>query len=124
MKNFFSAVPWFLLGFFFIVTGGKKLLGQEAQIDSFFRWGYSLWFLYFIGAIELVSGICLLIPQFRFFSALVLSITMVGAVITHLLAGEMAAVPVPLAFLVLLLILAWTMMRRPTGKAPGKDSPV
>ena len=104
------------------MAGGKKLLGQEAQIDSFFRWGYSLWFLYFIGAIELVSGICLLIPQFRFFSALVLSISMVGAVITNLLAGEMAAVPVPLALLVLLLILAWTM-RPPRGKTRSGNSP-
>jgi putative oxidoreductase len=124
MKNFFTAAPWFLLGFFFIMAGGKKLLGQEAQIDSFFRWGYSLWFLYFIGAIELVSGICLLIPQVRFFSVLVLSITMVGAVMTHLRAGEMAAVPVPLVLLVLLLILAWTMRRLPGKTRSGTDSSV
>ncbi len=69
----------FLLGLFFIMAGGKKLLGQEAQIDSFFRWGYPLWFLYLIGAIELVGGISLLIPQLRFFAILILSVTMIGA---------------------------------------------
>jgi uncharacterized membrane protein YphA (DoxX/SURF4 family) len=123
LKTFFKAVPCFLLGLFFIMAGGKKLLGQEAQIDSFFRWGYPLWFLYLIGAIELVGGICLLIPQVRFFAVLVLSATMVGAFMTHLRAGEMAAVPVPLVLLVLLLILAWTM-RRPPGKTrSGTGSP-
>ena len=123
MKTFFTAAPWFFLGFFFIVAGGGKLLGQEAQIDSFFRWGYPLWFLYLTGTIELVSGVCLLIPQLRFFAVLALSVTMVGAFMTHLRAGEMAAVPVPLVLLVLLLILAWTI-RHPPGKIrSGTDSP-
>lgn len=109
MKNFFHTALNILLGIFFIMAGGKKLLGQEAQIDSFFRWGYPLWFLYMIGAIELVGGISLLIPQIRFFAILMLSVTMIGASITHFRAGEMSAVPVPFIFLVLLLILAWTM---------------
>jgi putative oxidoreductase len=105
----------FLLGLFFIMAGGKKLLGQEAQIDSFFRWGYPLWFLYLIGAIELVGGISLLIPQLRFFAILILSVTMIGALVTHYRAGELAAVPVPVILLILLLILAWMM-----GGSPGK----
>jgi uncharacterized membrane protein YphA (DoxX/SURF4 family) len=109
MKNFIKIVPCFLLGLFFIIAGGKKLLGQEAQIDSFFRWGYPLWFLYLIGAIELVGGIGLFIPQLRSYAVMVLSITMVGASMTHLKAGEMAAIPIPLALLLLLLMLAWTM---------------
>lgn len=123
MKTFFKALSSFLLGFFFIVAGGKKLLGQEAQIDSFFRWGYPLWFLYLIGAIELGGGICLLIPQVRFFAVLVLSVTMVGAFITHLRAGEMAALPVPLVLVVLLLILAWTMRCSPGKTDSGTGSP-
>jgi putative oxidoreductase len=123
MKPFFKIVPSLLLGIFFIMAGGKKLLGQEAQIDSFFRWGYPLWFLYLIGAIELMGGICLLIPQVRFIALLVLSVTMVGAIITHLRAGEMAAVPVPLVLLVLLLILAWTMRRSPGTVRSGTDFP-
>lgn len=123
MKTFFKAVPFFLLGFFFIVAGGKKLLGQEAQIDSFFRWGYPLWFLYLIGTVELVGGIGLLIPQIRIFAVPVLSVTMVGAFITHLRAGEMAAVPVPLVLLVLLLVLAWMMRSSPGKTGSGAGSP-
>jgi uncharacterized membrane protein YphA (DoxX/SURF4 family) len=123
MKNFFRAALWFLLGLFFIMAGGKKLLGQEAQIDSFFRWGYPLWFLYVIGAIELVGGIGLLIPQVRVFAVLILSVTMVGAVMTHFRAGEMTAVPVPLVLLVLLFILAWTMRRSSGKRRAGTDSP-
>jgi uncharacterized membrane protein YphA (DoxX/SURF4 family) len=109
MKHIFQTVLNILLGVFFIMAGGKKLLGQEAQIDSFFRWGYPLWFLYLIGAIELVGGISLLFPQLRFFGILMLSVTMIGASITHFRAGEMTAVPVPFILLFLLLISAWTM---------------
>lgn len=123
MKTFLKAVPCFLLGFFFIMAGGKKLLGQEAQIDSFFQWGYPLWFLYLVGAIELVGGICLLIPQVRFFAVLVLSVTMVGAFITHLRVGEMEAIPVPLVLLTFLFILAWTIRRPPVKNRSETDSP-
>lgn len=115
MKNIFQTALNILLGMFFIMAGGKKLLGLPAQIDSFFRWGYPLWFLYLIGAIELVGGISLLIPQLRLFAILMLSVTMIGASITHFRAGEMAAVPVPIILLVLLLILAWMI-----GGFPGK----
>lgn len=95
------------MGIFFIVAGGKKLFAQEAQIDSFFRWGYPFWFLYLIGAMELMGGISLFIPQLRFYAALLLSITMVGAFMTHLRSGEMEAISVPLILLIVLLMLAW-----------------
>jgi len=101
----------------FIMAGGKKLLGQEAQIDSLFRGGYPLWVLYVIGVFELVGGACLLIPQGRFFAVLILSVTMVGAFMTHLRVGEIAAVPVPLVLLVLRFILTGTIRRSP-GKIP------
>lgn len=126
MKNFFKIVPCFLLGLFFIIAGGKKLLGQEAQIDSFFRWGYPLWFLYLIGVVELVGGIGLFFPQLRLYAVMVLSITMVGASMTHLKAGEVAAIPVPVVLLLLLLLLAWTMggstKKTPSGKGPSLHS--
>lgn len=63
---------------------------------------------------------CVRIPQVGLFAVLVLSVTMVGAFMTHLRAGEMAAVPVPL---VLLLILAWTMRRSPRKTRLGTDFP-
>jgi len=105
------------------VAGGKKLLGQEAQIDSFFRWGYPLWFFYVIGAMELVGGFCLFIPQVRFFAVWALSVIMVVAFVTHLQAGEISAVPVPLVILVLLFILAWGMRPLLVKNRSGTDSP-
>jgi hypothetical protein len=71
--------------------------------------GLPLWFLSLIGE-QTVRGMCVLIPQVRLFAGLFLAVTNGGAFMTHLLAGEMAAVPVPL---VLLLILAWTMHPSP-----------
>ena len=123
IKNFFALALCFLLGFFFIVAGGKKLLGQEAQIDRFFRWGYPIWFFYVIGTMELVGGFCLFIPHARFFAVWALSVIMVGAFVTHLQAGEISAVPVPLVLLVLLFILAWAMRPLPGKTRSGTDSP-
>ena len=105
------------------MAGWKELLGQKVQIDSFFRWGSPQWVLYVIGAIELVGGVRLLIPQLRCFAVLILSVAMVGAFMTHLRAGEMDAVPVPLVLLALLFILAWTI-RWPLGMIrSGTNSP-
>lgn len=46
---FFKGAPWFLLGLFPIMAGGKKLLGQETQIYSFFWWDYSSGFFLWSG---------------------------------------------------------------------------
>jgi len=99
-----------------------KGAGSGSQGLQLFRRSYPLWFLYLIGAIELV-GMCLFIPQVRLFSVLVLSVTMVGACRTHPWAGEMAPVSVPLVLLVLLLIWAWTMCCPPRKTRLGTDFP-
>ena len=86
-------------------------MGQQSQVEHFAQWGYSVWFLYLTGLIEVGGGICLLIPKRQCYGIVVLSLTMVGAALTHLKAGEMEAFPVPLVLLCLLLMLAWTMRK-------------
>ncbi len=100
----------------FIMAGGAKLMGQHSQVEHFAQWGYPLWFVYLTGLIEVSGGICLLIPKAQFYGVVVLSVTMVGAALTHLRAGEMGAFPVPVVLLCLLVGLAWTM-RHPTEKS-------
>jgi uncharacterized membrane protein YphA (DoxX/SURF4 family) len=118
MKKFIKTALWIVLGVMFIMAGGTKLMGQHSQVEHFAQWGYPLWFVYLTGLIEVGGGICLFIPKAQFYGIVVLSITMVGAAITHLRASEMDAFPVPVVLLCLLLILGWTM-RKPLKKNGG-----
>jgi uncharacterized membrane protein YphA (DoxX/SURF4 family) len=113
MKKIIKAALWIVLGAMFIVAGGAKLMGSHSQVEHFAQWGYPLWFLYLTGIIEVGGGICLFIPKTKFYGIVVLSITMVGAALTHLRAGEMSAFPVPVVLLCLLLLLAWSMRQSP-----------
>ncbi len=109
MKNFIKIALWVVLGGMFIMAGGAKLMGEHSQVEHFEQWGYPIWFLYVTGLIEVGGGLCLFIPKARFYGVVVLSVTMVGAALTHLRAHEMSAFPVPLVLLVLLIMLGWTM---------------
>lgn len=118
MKQLMITTLWILLGVMFVVAGGAKLMGQPSQVQHFAQWGYPLWFLYLTGIIEVGGGILLFIPKAQFYGIAVLSLTMVGAALTHVKAGEMEALPVPVVLLCLLLMLAWTMQKRPQN---GKE---
>ena len=115
MKKNIKIVLWVVLGVMFIIAGGAKLMGEHSQVEHFEQWGYPIWFLYVTGIIEVGGGLCLFIPKAQFYGIVVLSITMVGAALTHLRAHEMSAFPVPLVLLALLMTLAWTM-RHPQHK--------
>ncbi|MDH5428304.1 MAG: DoxX family protein [Nitrospirota bacterium] len=115
MKKIIKTALWVVLGAMFIMAGGTKLLGSHSQVEHFAQWGYPLWFLYLTGLIEVGGGICLFIPRTQYYGIVILSITMIGAALTHLRAHEMNAFPVPLVLLGLLVTLAWTM-RHPVRK--------
>ncbi len=51
------------------------------------RWGYGLYFMYFIGVLEFTGGIAILLPGISRYGALTLSVVMLGAVITRLIFG-------------------------------------
>ncbi len=118
MKWMIKTALCLILGILFIMAGGAKLMGQPSQVEHFVQWGYPVWFLYLTGIVEVGGGISLFIPKAQFYGIVVLSITMVGAAITHLRASEMDAFPVPVVLLCLLLILGWTM-RKPLKKNGG-----
>ncbi|MDT3776416.1 DoxX family protein [Nitrospira sp. MA-1] len=122
MKRVMTIVLCVLLGIFFIAAGGAKLMGSESQVEHFAQWGYPIWFLYLTGVIEVGGGLCLFISKTQWYGMVGLSITMVGAALTHLKAGEMGAVPVPLVLLGLLLLLAW-MIREPSRKNEANHWP-
>lgn len=111
----------FLLALFFFYAGGSKLASPDAHIEAFVRWGYPVWFLYMTGLVEVAGAVLLLAPTVRFYGAALLACTMLGATVTHLRAGEMAAVPVPLVLLTFVGLIAWVSRpRRPSGTTPDR----
>jgi uncharacterized membrane protein YphA (DoxX/SURF4 family) len=96
-----------LLTAIFLTAGGTKLAGFPVQADNFARWGYPGWFMYVVGVVEAGGAIALLVPRVAGFAALLLCGTMVGAALTHLVHGEMTAVPVPLVLLAFVALVGY-----------------
>lgn len=89
----------------YIATGLRKLFGTESIVTDFMSWGYSPLFMKFIGIIELLGAIALLIPRTRIIAIPSLGTVMLGAVGTHLLNAEYFQILLPLGMMVLLGIL-------------------
>ena len=72
-----------LVGLAFIASGAMKLAGVEEAIKRFQDFNYPLWFMYLTGAIEVGSGIAIMIRMLRFWGASLLICTMIGAIFSH-----------------------------------------
>ncbi|HEX5746374.1 MAG TPA: DoxX family protein [Archangium sp.] len=94
-----------LLAVAFLGAGGSKLAGVAPHPESFVRWGFPLWFMYVTGATEVVAALLLLVPRTATLGAGLYVGTMVGAVLTHLKAGEASHVGAPIVFLVLAVVV-------------------
>jgi uncharacterized membrane protein YphA (DoxX/SURF4 family) len=90
----------------FLAAGGAKLAGVPMMVEIFDHIGIGQWFRPVTGFVEIVGGIGLLVPATAAFGGLLLAITMVFAILTHLFL--IGGSPVPA--IVLLLItgaIAW-----------------
>ena len=97
-----------LLAILFLIFGVSKLMGLEMMVNNFIRWGYPSWFLYVVGGLEVLGAIGLMLPQFRRYAAMGLIALMLGAIFTHIKAGEMSQVINPLIHaLIAGLIIYW-----------------
>lgn len=96
------------VGFIFLFGGSKLIPGSNAgTIENFARWGYPAWFVYVTGTIEVVGALLLLMPKTRFYGAALLVGTMVGAIFTHIGAGEFGALGFPAVLLILSAVVAF-----------------
>jgi putative oxidoreductase len=74
-----------LLALFFGAAGAAKLAGAGQMVQIFDLIGIGQWFRYVTGIVEVTGAILLLVPITGFFGGLLLCVTMVVAVATHLL---------------------------------------
>jgi uncharacterized membrane protein YphA (DoxX/SURF4 family) len=84
-----KTIQWILiilLTIQFAAAGMGKFTG--AWNTKFIEWGYTITFMYLIGVVEFGSIIILYIARWRKWSLFVLTLTMLGAIATHLINGE------------------------------------
>jgi uncharacterized membrane protein YphA (DoxX/SURF4 family) len=95
-----------LLAFVFLMAGGLKLLSRPALVQEFNQIGLGQWFRYFTGALEVTGAICLLVPRFSRWAALLLAVVMAGAIVAHL--SVLHSPPsLPIVLLILAATTAW-----------------
>lgn len=82
-----------LLAITFAAAGIAKLASLPQMIAVFDAIGVGQWFRYLTGALEIAGVALLLAPATGYFGALLLALTMVGAVATHLLLIGGSAAP-------------------------------
>jgi uncharacterized membrane protein YphA (DoxX/SURF4 family) len=101
-----------LLAALYLFSGISKLIGHPEITAAFEKFGYPMWFATFIGVAETLGGVALLVPRVIWLGSAGLSIIMLGAMYSHLKAGDPAGETAFTAVLaVLLAAIAW--MRRP-----------
>jgi len=88
------------------------LIGAFVHLNSsmsaqFLAWGYTANFALAIGVLLFVGALGLLLPRTAGWSALGLSVVMLGAIGTHVAHGEYIVALVPLAMLSLLGFVLW-----------------
>lgn len=72
----------------FIQHGWEKFDAEGFWSTAFIeRWGYGLYFMYFIGVLEFLGGIAILIPKVNKYGAFLLAAVMLGAAITRIVFG-------------------------------------
>jgi uncharacterized membrane protein YphA (DoxX/SURF4 family) len=96
--------------------------GDPSWARSFARWGYPAGFYMVIGVLETAGGVCLLVPRFASYAALLLGVIMIAASATHFVHNEMRRVAPPLMYLALVAIVGlarWRSAARPASLRGG-----
>ncbi|WP_370087104.1 DoxX family protein [Ekhidna sp.] len=72
----------------YITHGWEKFDADGFWSTAFIeRWGYGLYFMYFIGVLEFLGGIGILLPKANKYAAFTLAVVMLGAMITRVVFG-------------------------------------
>jgi len=77
----------------FFAAGCAKLIGVEMMIVEFQLIGFGQWLRYVTGAIEVVAAMLLFLPSKQFYGAILLVLTMIGAIFAHWLFLGPSAIP-------------------------------
>lgn len=77
-----------ILALMFLMAGYGKITGSEMHVEGFKHWRLPQWFRIVTGIVELAGAVLLIvgywIPSFAVAGALLLAITGVGGILTHM----------------------------------------
>ena len=105
----------------FLAAAGMKLAAVPFEVEGFARFGYAPWFMVAIGAAQFVGAALLWIRGWTGLAALGLGAMMVGAVASHLRAGDPVAMAVPAMVLAVVLAgMAFARRREFTARLPRR----
>ena len=99
------AVLTYLLVLAFLGAGAVKLIPIEFERTNFIHFGYALWFMDLIGVVEIAGALLMISASTRAMGALLNAAVMVGAVCSHLRAGDGIGMATPALILLLLLLV-------------------
>jgi len=119
-----------LLVVVFATQGVAKFSSTHRWAHDFTQWGYPVWFRLLIGGLEVAAALLLLLPRAAGYGAGVISVIMLGGMLTRLTHGDPSGIVrelVPLAFALLVFFArrpAFLTLRRgdhdrPTGPGAG-----
>lgn len=95
-----------VLAAMFVMASLPKLTGDPVMIELFDAVGAGQWLRYVVGVLELAGAIGLLVPRLCGLAALGLTMLLVGASLTNIVAlGASPAIPV--GYLLVAAVIAW-----------------
>jgi peptidoglycan/LPS O-acetylase OafA/YrhL len=94
-----------ILAAFFVVGGMANIVGPQAILDDYRRWGFPGWFHYVTGGMELLTALFLVRNGTRWIGAALGALVMAAAAATLLLHGEWGHALLPLGLLAVLALL-------------------
>ncbi|GAB3805660.1 DoxX family protein [Micromonospora zhanjiangensis] len=96
-----------LLAAAFLLAACTKFIAYPDAVEAFDQIGLGVWFMYFIGAVELSGAVGLLVPALSGLAGLGLTALLAGAVVTQILLFDPVTVITPAAYLVPVTLVAW-----------------
>lgn len=99
MRTIRVRYPDMILAAIFLGAGFSALFGQEEVRAAFRAWGYPDWFRLAVGVVQATAGGSLLILRAVPAASATLAVVMLGAIGTHLRAGEYLFALIPVGML-------------------------
>jgi uncharacterized membrane protein YphA (DoxX/SURF4 family) len=95
-----------VLAAMFVMASLPKLTGDPVMVELFDAVGAGQWLRYVVGVLELAGAIGLLVPRLCGLAALGLTMLLVGATLTNIVALG-ASPAIPLGYLLVAAVIAW-----------------
>ena len=113
-KNIIAWIATAMVAYMMTKAGVLKLISHEVEVTRFIKWGFSDWFRYLIGGLEILGAIGLFIPKLRTPAIFGIIGLMIGAIYTHVVLDNNPT-HIGGASAVILLGIVILMLRRSLG---------